>query len=62
MKLDVVAHIYDPTSLRAREELETKEPPEVYVYGKVEGEHHPLRFPSTYVLRQACIAFTHDHA
>lgn len=32
MKLDVVAHVCDPTFLRAREELETKEPPEACVY------------------------------
>lgn len=29
---------------------------------KGRSEHHPLRFPFTYVLWRVCIAFTHDHA
>lgn len=36
MKSDMIAHVSDPTSLRTREEPETRKPPDAYVYGKVE--------------------------
>lgn len=62
MKSNVVAHMCDPTSLMTREALETKGPPRCLCLWKGRSEHHPPRFPSTYVLWQAYIAFTDDHA